>query len=258
MPLIDSQGRLFGKINIIDLMVVCAVILVGIVGYKYVFASSKEAVYPDIFIEAVASLPEFIVQNFYIGAVEIDKNEVIANITDIEKIPKGNGNYNVYIKAKIKAKYKDEKVFFKGKPLEVNSIQTLFNLNGWNILNIDNKPKLVRSYTKKEIELKLYNQKPWVADAISNGDKEVINNKTIALIIAKKIEDAEITLLSEQASDVYIKQKYPNKDITLTIKILAQRKNNDLFFKGKKLKIGQELIINTKDATIKGIVSKIH
>ena len=86
--IIDEKGKLFGKINIIDLVIVLVVVAaVAILGYKFLAPKANESsasvAVAKYYIEEVT---DFVVENVKIGdkCMDESKNVSLGTVTDIE------------------------------------------------------------------------------------------------------------------------------------------------------------------------------
>lgn len=104
MQIIDDKGKILGKFNIIDLIILMFMILIFITGYKYLYLEN----YPEnlldklniaekpiwINVTTINIIPKLIFENMFEGDFmrneDVLKNEVIGKIISIDAVEKNN------------------------------------------------------------------------------------------------------------------------------------------------------------------------
>jgi hypothetical protein len=119
MQVIDDEGRLFGAVNIIDLLVVLAVLAVVIAGVALVFSGDDGGTGPTLATTNVTldlgTQPEYIVEQINEG----DTHEPATNselvLTDVAVSPQ-DGQTRVLVSARLTAPESSETVNYNGAP----------------------------------------------------------------------------------------------------------------------------------------------
>ncbi len=129
MVVIDNKGRLFGKVNVIDIILVALVILGVIVGVKFISDQLEppeyEATYLILEVERVSS---YILETVKEGDVGYYRGIPVLKIINFTAIPKSKeeGNYEVYLTFKVLStnnggdlKFADGQEIRAGAPIEL-------------------------------------------------------------------------------------------------------------------------------------------
>jgi len=248
MPFLDSKGKLFGKINIIDLAVIITVIVAGIVGFKLVFklASIGTETQRITISMKIGNVNPSIANSIKVGDVQKDlKGEIIANITSIILMPRSNSpNKDMLLKANILTNIKDNELIFDDQQIRIGNniyLRTEKNLLHGYILTIGEE-KNITSEKENYIILRINSKNQEFVDLIQIGDKEIFNNKTIAEIVDKEIISPKDAL---------------RKNLLLKIKVLVQMENNKSYYKGQEILIGAGTSITTSRYTLNGEIQDI-
>lgn len=119
MELIDEDGKLFGVINVIDLLVVLTVLAVVVAGAALVFSGDEEETGPTLATTNVTldlgTQPEYIVEQINEGdTYEPGANSELA-LTDVALSPQ-NGQTRVLVSAQLTAPESGETVNYNGAP----------------------------------------------------------------------------------------------------------------------------------------------
>lgn len=259
MKIIDENGRIFKKINIIDLVVLAVVIIFLFWGVKKLIETET---YSDIYIRLrlcekegdkisnCGNLPLYYSDIVQEGDAIFLEDKISGIIIDksIRKDSDLGSSIDINLIIKLRALEKKNYYYFE---------DTLINLN--ERLNIDtNRTKLAGKIIKfnknysdvkfdqyqKEVEIVLRNQPSEVANKIKKGDKELDYDKnTVAEIVDYKI---------------YPIQNSDEKNIVIEAKINTLFFDDSYWFKNKKLKVGQDIFIETEEFILKGRINRIE
>jgi hypothetical protein len=235
--IIDSKGKLFGKINVIDLLILVVVILAVLFGFMH-YTNPEEWTEARVLAK---DLELGLADSISIDDFEVSKNgEVIAKVKSVEILP---DKTQAILTLDIKVDVKENKLYFKDREVAPNKEIDL-NLNSIQLedsLILANKPEL----RQKTVTIELYNKKPWLEASI----KEVIST-TIAV-------PAEVILTTE-TGEIYKLEHPTNKDITVTMTIIAEQFGDDFYFNRERLTIGEQILIRTATVDIQGYVSSLN
>lgn len=251
MRIIDSKGRLFGKINIIDFFLLVFVLLIIILGMK--FLKPKEKVEISLQME-LSNQSAYIAKNINVGDIILEDDEKAGEITGLTFLPASGTNKNIIISLKLFADSKNNKLFFNNQMLKIGnelSIELKDVIIEGVILHISKKEE--REFAKKRVTVKMYNQSSWIADLLRIGDSELSGGKEIAKIIDKDVEPAEMIVIS-QDGEVFLREHPTNKDITLTLEVVAEKVGGSYFFHGSELKAGNNLMLETSSINVNGVI----
>lgn len=259
--------KVAGNLKLINCLVILFIILILATGIKILFFKQKADIFvtlqlcektnPYSLTNCGKVLQSAISQietreNLTSGALitKIKSNEIKINEDETRK--------NILVDLKLNADKKGNSYYFQNQKLKENSLLFIegdkSSLQGV-ITKLSFFPFNITK-VEKIIILEIYQQKKWLADSILIGDKETQDNETIAEITDKKISDAETEVITD--SGELLKKSSPVfKDIKLSIKVYAEKENNELLFKGKELKVGNILEIKTDKAEFSGIITNV-
>lgn len=257
MNLIDSDGRLFGWVNIIDFIVVCFLVLGLLVGVKIVFFSEKTPTYVVMQLceGSVRDFPRLtncgLVPYFVKDAVAPgDKissfGRVVAEVTDVDVEDQKNFRKDILIQMRVMADEKSSGFRFMNQDLKVNAPVYIkapkMDLVG-TIIKISPQPtNISRYYEERDVELIVYNMKPESFAVLERGLKELdTSNRVIANIV-----DFQTVGSKDRASDVLIRAR-----------LLVKYFDGDFWFKNSRFMIMEPVEIQTPTLAIKGQLSRI-
>ncbi len=150
MQLIDEKGKIFGRVNVIDLALIIFTILVFLTGYKYLYLENypenilnklSEAQKPFwINITVISYLPEVIYNKVKIDDVMKNENvldqEIVAKILGIDAVEKKTSVYEkkFFIKYALRVTKTPNKINYDERKLEIGSdfsfITKLYSIYG--------------------------------------------------------------------------------------------------------------------------------
>jgi len=260
MKILDEKGRLWGKINLIDLIVILVLILIVIILARFFLLKDTDKTKTETYLVTIApfSNSAWFFDAIQPGDVELDqRNNKIARIVHVDG--KKNQVYVQIIAEKVK-----EEIVFKGRKIKINSriwIETEQVMIEGIIIKIQTglKPEQYRASLATKLStvtvlLRLYEKDPWFIDAVQEGDTEVIQSGDQTFKIAKivKKESHPSRIISVRSGKVQ-EVAHPNKkDLLLTIELICEQENDTLLFKEQKIKRGAEITIETKKIVIQG------
>ena len=270
------------KIGIIDLLIVLFVIIILLIGIKILFFQKTQLVYIQLqlcektnpySLTNCGKVLETAISDIKTG--NLTENAEIIAIKENKIEVNQETRKNILLNLKLNADKKSSGLYFQNQELKENallfikgdktSLQGVITRISPSIFINKIKEKIItlelynEMYNIKQWQadsIELYNIRQWQADSILIEDKELINNKTIAVIISKEVKDAEIEAV-DSYGNVLKKTSPIFKNIKLKIKVYAEKENNKLIFKGKELKIGETLTLTTERAEFSGIITEI-
>lgn len=250
MKVLDSNGKVFGKINIIDLILIVGAILVLITVSLYAFKDDTVETEWKYIKAYSPKLPEEI-----LNAIE-DRTMQNPN-QDVEVLDlKYDNELGLLLYLKIKTVKKGKFNVYEGDELTIGNTITFETKNiniKATILNIGNNAgEVMEKYSEKKLTIVLNNNNDWMAESISIGDAELDNNnRVVAKILSKDVEPSKI-IVTTDTGDVLVKDHPIDIDIYLDISVLVQDKGDMSFYNDKEIKIGNSIEISTKNSRFIG------
>ncbi len=255
MRIIDRNGKLFGKINIIDFLVVLFILLVLIIGARIIFFHKKSITYAAIQvcegrdskgnIFNCGKVPYFIGDAMEKGDVVKSFGKVIAQIVDVDTEDKDESKKDVLIELEMLTDVKKQGLYFRNQELRVNmpiSFKTSkINIDGVITKLSSKRINITKPYTEKYVEIFFSNVPPEIFEVLSKGMKSMYNGKVVTEVID-----------FEAISGVGV-----NKDVSIKAMLLVKYKEGGFWFEDQKLQVGAPIGLNIGDAYLKGKVMKI-
>ncbi len=286
MAVIDEKGRLFGKINLIDLSVVIFVLLIMPMfyfGYKlYVKGSIANPVEGEIeeFIDIeipcnIVKVNSDILKLIKIGDKELDKNGNIIgeilwlgdyrpyqyslDLNPSQTYKKDSPLFtNIPALIRIKTSVKDDKLYYKGKLI---AIESFFNFVTDKYSVFVTPSKYPTGAEKEEMKLDLFitfkNLTEDIAKQISPGDRELDSkgNVIAQVLDVGKIEDNIQQINLGNGYFVFGKDT-SRKQINTKMRLKVVLKDNEqLYFKERTVDSNSFVDFNTSRYKIKGRLS---
>ncbi len=263
MRIIDEKGKIFGKINIIDFLVILfffCIMPIFYFGYKILILEDK---IPKEFVEIETScllikLEPEIAELISIGDKEFYENgELLGEIIELDQSEPYRYIFNLganqiiikddprlkQIKAKLKLKalVKENKPYYKDREIRVG-LPLELETEKYSIEIVPTEAEEEEIEEKKIIlSMKFISIFPEIAEVIKVGDERIEfekedNNgkKEVARVVARieKIisnEQSEFISLSDRDKKWYITKHPKNRDLVLEIMVLCQVRKDDLF-----------------------------
>ncbi len=275
MRIIDEKGRLFGKINIIDFLIIFFLIFMTptlYFGYKLfhrrlvrVEANLKEIEMDFKFIELRPEIAKVVA----VGDKELDENGVvIGEVTwvgqgrfnqyridlggDVHKIIEDQELQELPVKMKLKVKIKEDTMYYKERPINLRS-RIYFKTNKYAVTTI---PVTARDEKWIQVKVKFPGTSPELSNLIDKGHiekdqdgriigelKEIVSKEPAALSVVKLEEDKTIAV-----GDPY------HNDIVALLNILCENKDGALYFKNYSVKIGNQISFSSNMYSVQGVI----
>lgn len=260
MKILDEKGRLWGRINLLDLIIILGIVLITIIVIRFFLINDGKNDKMESYLVTIAPFTES--TSYYnaikTGDVELDpENKKIARIIQVDEV-------NKTVLAQISAVKDKQDIIFKRRKIKINSrigIETEHVVIEGIITNMQtyvNPEQYISAQSKKLtsiiVKIKLYEKDPWFTDAVQEGDKEVILTQIQPITIAKIIKKEILpSLIISVEKDTAQEVAHPSKhDLLLTVELKCEREHDAMTFKGQSIKIGAEIIIETDDLIIQG------
>lgn len=290
MKLIDDKGRLFGKINVIDFLVILFLLgLTPILYYGYKIATYKPPPPSQTIIKLQQStfkefdvlfrnIPEKFLPLIQVGDKFYKKTEnnkkLIGEIVKIvekkqdnvsladSKFQKRKFNVNLkkYFSLKVLLKLlvtpvRGELIFEK-KALQINS-EIEFSSDKYSI-NALMLPFTVEYDQTVLVTVQANNIIPALANVIRKGDTEILTGKEIVIAEVLEIinkENSKVFMISDGVEKVFRNPLL--RDVTLNLKLLTAAVGEEVFFKNVSIKLGSKLPFSTEKYSFTGTIINI-
>lgn len=293
MKLIDDKGRIFGKINVIDFLVILflfCLIPMFYFGYK-VFSrrDNQQIIQKKEFIQIEVNclfvkLTDNDLASISVGDKDYDEDgEVIGEIVGLESpepyihaLDMGRGEilykkdeFLKQIKAKLRLRpeVKYEGLYQRGELLRIGS-RFEFNTKEYKIYAVMGKGDKEIKKQKKNLtvllKLKLTSIKPEVIPYIKNNDKQIeILENGIQRIVARVVRivsnnPAEVMSLMNEKKVWAIVGHPKYRDLVLEIEAVCERTEKGLFLNDKVVKVGRAFEFSTFFYALEGTVIDIN
>lgn len=255
-----KQGKILSllkKLRFVDYLIIIILLLALVLFYKFVHHEQK-----IINVSAISYANVSQTNAIHIGDYETDSSgKKIAVVKSFEVVdntpppgaPFANKILILNLDLLVDISSKTNQVQYKNQALGAGS-QIEFKLNSADInfayiSDIEGSSK--KDLIQKIITVQIYNKRPWLADSINVGDSQIgIGGKKVLEVISKEVEPAQITNTTSNGESVATTDPL-RVDITLKLKVLLQKVNNDYIFKGfYNVFIGKPLSISVGKTTI--------
>ena len=281
MKLIDEKGRLFGKINVIDFLVVLFLLcLMPMFYFGYKIMTKKpmvEAPQKREFVEIIIDcrfikLKPEVLDAILVGDKELDENgQVIGQIVSLGEskpymlefsIGKGQKMViedvilkQIEAKVKLKVEVKKDKLYYKDKVIKIASPLD-FKTNKYSLSVVVALHKEVEEVEEKwlSLQLKFSEVRPEVAAAIQEGDIEKdFSDKTLAGIQSIR-SNIPSQVLSLRENEIITLGHPFNRDILVSLNVLCMKKEGVYYFKNYPVKLGNNIVFCTDSYSILGVI----
>ena len=252
MAFIDDNGKLLGKINIIDLMVIIFVILIIAVGAKFVLVKPEpEYITAEVLVQ---DQPYEVISRIAIGSQILDSSQIkIGEVLEMDTIPAGaNKDLSLYLNLSVRRE--DDKIYFMNNEMLINHNLEIKIAN----LKLDTRIISLDQFPGKESKILLNvlfkDTKPWLAEVISKGDIEINNKGRIVARIKEKDVVQSQMIITSDTGNVYEREHPVLKDVTAAFEIIVKKQGDSLLFHNKELKVGQGFTFYNENYIITGTI----
>jgi hypothetical protein len=282
--LIDERGRLFGKINIIDFLVVIFFLVIVpllYLAYQQIIKPLPPQVLPKEFVDFEMESKLKITSPgqldlIKVGDKEIGKDgQVVSEITWIGTPENYTYEFDIGknssaivvdpllkslpVKIRLKAEAKDNQLYFQDqriyKDAKFDFITDKYTLEFQENIDIVPEEKWIG------ITVKFPSLGPELSNIINAGDEEKVQKGKIIARITSMIsnEPAKVAILKFSSGDKLITVDNPyTYDVLVGMQVLATIKKHNLYFKNSPLKIGAGITFSTNNYIINGIITQVY
>ena len=277
MKIIDEKGRLFGKINVIDFMVISFLFFLVpafYIGYKIILEQPKLKVSGREFIEIeincrLIKLKPELLKMISVGEKELDENgEVIGEIISLGQSEPYAYKFDigekiiikedallkqVEAKLKLKAEVKQGRPYYKEREIIIGS-SLEFKTDKYEITGL--------LYLKEKwlkFRVKFTGVGPEVARSLLKGDVEKdVFERTIGRIDSiLSNEPAMLETITVEGKFVTLNHPF-NRDIVVFLDAQCMEKDGAYYYKNSLAKMGNEIVFNTTSYSISGMIVGIR
>jgi hypothetical protein len=259
MELIDSKGRLFGRVNIIDALVVVLALAVVAAGAALVLGSdetSESGVARNVTATLETVVDRSVAQAVTVGDEYSSDGQTVARIDAVRSIPTVNSTGRLLqVDVTLQANFEDgtpqylgtdatlgSRMLFKSGVYELNA--TIVELNGSAAERVD-----------ATLDVRWENVRPEVADTLAVGMTEQ-HRGADAEITALDTEPATIIVTSD-SGEVFAREHPVEEDVSLTVAVEARQNGGSLFFHGRPVQNGETVVLDFGTVTVEGTVTDI-
>lgn len=281
MRLIDEKGRLFGKINVVDFLVILSLtclIPTFYFGYKLLNRKAeapppKELIKMEVDCKLIKVKPE-ILKLIAVGDKEIDeRGEVIGAILNIgedkpyQYVLNPGTNTEIPIiceslreipaRLKIKAEIKSDGLYYKDKKFALNS-PIDFKTNRYSAVVIPFKKEEKLKERWIELKVEFPGVFPELAEMISAGDIEKDPAGRVTAKLASILSDQFSDVLTLR-DDIFVKISHPfHRNIVAALDLLCIEKGGTLYSKNYPVKVGNNITFSTDLYSISGTITGLE
>lgn len=264
--ILPSKLNFFHKLRILDYLILAIIILAGIILFRFINPEEK-------WITATISttnIPLFQANALHVGDIEKDPNgKKIAEILDIQIFDattpnSASSNKDVFVDVLLLARIspRSKEFQYKNKAIKIGTPIDLLFTSGFlsgKIADLegDSQQKQLKI---KIVTLQMYDQWPWLGEAIKIGEGTVEKNgEKISEIIEKVVRPAEVTTTTAEGQTLL--QIDPRKvDIAIRMRVKVLEINDELIFrKDKAITIGETMSFDAGNTKIENaFIEKIE
>jgi len=256
MAVIDSKGRIFGKINILDLIVLVGLIIILVAGaryvaIKYIFAEdAPELQYGQSIILEIGDKPYYIVSNLEIGDQIIHNNKAVGEISRIKVQTIDQNQYHILLTLNIVYTIDKGNVStFMGKRLLIGEnfdIRTnKISLRG--VLVAKSEEPLLPRPVEKIVMVIVRDKEDWFVNSIQPDTSIYSQGKMIAQIQDIEVSPSKYVYTNTTTRELDVYDHPYLYDMLFSIRIQATEADGRLTFNENDLKIGNTFRIFTDD-----------
>lgn len=238
MEVLDEEGRLFGRVNVVDALVVLFAVAVIVAGAALVFGDSP-APTPE---PGPDSEPEE--RTLYVtllatgdAATALDAEEVrldgaSANVTDVHRTPGARS----YLRVALNGTESEGRFRFADSHVRLGDTYTVSNnvtRTGSRVVERDVAPEFDTRTTTVTVETTVRTP---LAEAVSEGDEQQVGSETVL-----RIADTETT----QVNDTHA-------DLQATLDLETRTVDGSPHYGGRPIRLGRELTVGTDEYEFDG------
>ena len=289
MQIIDEKGRLFGKINIVDFLVILFLVCIMpafYFGYKILNRPPvvvEKGVLTSIDVYAILKdLSPEIAKLISVGDKELDDNgNVIGEILDVGKIESNFVEIDldeeetivkedaqkkqVSVKMRVMGELKGNDILYKGNKLKIGSMidfkTAKYRTKGMIISKISEFSREIKvsksGLSPINIGLLFKNLSPEVALLVSEGDFETDSDgDTIAKVLAVGKSEPYSYKVYLGDGNYATRTDSQKRQLLVKMEIMGRVEGKTFYFKDKRIALDSKIAFNTNEYSIEGIVAK--
>jgi hypothetical protein len=272
MKIIDGKGRLFGKINIIDFIVVALLfIMIPVLYLTHKMLSTHKATQkisveiPCLFIKVSPEIKKLIA----LGDKEMDKNGAeIGQITALSdaqpfRYSLNVGDQNTFelqdpvlkkipVKLKIRGEIFDNKLYYNKQQL-VSNKPFIFQTNKYSVVVM---PTLTNQDKWIQVKVRFSATLPEITKMLNEGHLEKDKEGRIIGKLKKIIssDSIQVSTLKTDEDKFLILGDANRNEITALLDLLCTEKEGVLYFNNYQIKLGSRIVFTSDIYTIAGII----
>ncbi len=257
--LIDSKGRIFGKINIIDLLIILVIVVLVVLALKFFVLPPREYVYVQLqlceegpftwsgtYVVNCGNVPIYFSRSVNVGDEIIKLGKTKGRILEVSSNPITLETEDTEMRIELLSRKKKDGYEYYSQAIKAGSELRISTLNANIVGKIQsfsvNDSAARKEFKIKEVEIKAVNQSSEILRGLTRNDVEVdLTGKTIATII-----------------DFEPVPKLDNKiDLTVKARLVTEKNGDSYWFKNLKVKIGYPIFIETQKVIFAGVITNV-
>ncbi len=243
MAVVDEEGKLFGVVNAVDLIIIAIVIVIGFFVYYSVFGT-EDWTYIQI---RSNSQPASVIENLRIGDIEYGdiSGRKIGEIVNVEVMPTVSTSSDVIVTMKVLAKRVFGDIVYKETKLKINALieietERIF-LDGKVIEISETEPEdYSKNIERKIVELEMKNIGYRYTEELETG--EILTPGGLKIFIT----DYEVIPVDQQRNNLIIRANTP-----------LEKRSGRYFFGGSSAMLGSEIVFPVGSAFLQGNIMEI-
>tara|TARA_Y100000310_G_C20679449_1_gene815042 strand:- start:655 stop:2106 length:1452 start_codon:yes stop_codon:yes gene_type:complete len=245
MTLLDPQGRLFGKYNLVDVLVVLVILTILLFAGTRFAPGNQKHLYVTVWVKDVTV---WFASGVEVGDYAGSKNNPSLLITDVKVFDVGkSGKRDVQIKFKTAVHnlegqwyYGEEKLTI-GNKVELDTFKMSFE---GKITGVDEEGEIIPEVAaKRVITMEVNNVPDWQYETFRIGLTE---NDSKGNVVAE-ITDIKPVKINNNGADIMVK-----------VQINLAEINDELYFKTKQVLLGSRVTVKTLPTELRGTVIDIE
>jgi hypothetical protein len=187
-------------------------------------------------------------------------NGTVATIKSVEVYPTGDASKKrVVLGMTLGTLAADGQQRFLGRPVQIGQ-NVPFRTDAYQLtgqIAHRGDTTLPGERTTTTATIKLSSLSPEIADGITVGMVERIDDRVNAEIVDRRVEPATVVVTS-QDGEIHEREHPRKKDVTLTVELDARRTDAGLYFHGQQIQEGNGVVLDLDSITTKGQVIDIQ
>lgn len=267
-PILDKDGKLFGRWDLFALLLVVVVVTLLGLGLR-VLLQKDTYVVAELFASGGewwwenADPPYWLTDPIQPGAIEYDpQGNVLVEVLEVRKFEVGNRK-RLWMKVRLKVSPtgRSQQYRFRREPLQIGRVvrvapnSVLITASVAHIEGIGTLGEPV----DKMITIKAYDYFPWYADSVVIGSKMVDSTgQVLAEIVDKEVRWAEMTTVDDQGR-AHAALNPLRRDLDIVMRVRGRHLEGiDYFADFQPLKIGFYIFLPFDTVNVEGIIAEVE